>query len=150
MSYNTHNKSKTVEYKAWRNMHSRCYNVNYTNFKHWGGRGITVCDRWKGRGNFENFLEDIGERPSPKHTLDRVDNNGNYEPSNCKWVSYSQQLINRRVKPNNSSGLVGVSWHKGGKKWEAQFRGEYLGLYRTKQEAHSIYKAAKVAYSGIC
>lgn len=82
------------EYIAWNMMRQRCYNEKSKNYLQWGGRGITVCDRW--RNSFENFFEDMGERPSKFHSLDRIENNGIYELSNCKWSTKSEQAINRR------------------------------------------------------
>lgn len=68
----------TPEFRAWQNMRERCYTETHQAYPNYGGRGIKVCDRW--RGSFENFFEDMGTRPSPKHSLDRKDNNGDYEP----------------------------------------------------------------------
>ena len=85
---------ETKEYKAWCLMKYRCNNPNYKEFNNYGGRGITVCDRWL--HSFENFFEDMGKKPTSKHTLDRKDPNGNYEPSNCRWATQSQQVKNRR------------------------------------------------------
>lgn len=89
----THRMSKTPEYAAWHNMRDRCLNETATRFHDYGGRGITICERWN---EFENFYADMGPRPSQKHSLDRIDNEGNYEPSNCKWSTSRQQAFNRR------------------------------------------------------
>lgn len=82
-------------YTVWSMMKQRCLNPKATDFKYYGERGITVCDRW--RESFEAFLEDMGERPEGL-TLDRVDVNGNYEPGNCRWATAAQQSANRRLR----------------------------------------------------
>jgi len=92
-SISTHGKSKTGAYVVWHGMMRRCFNKNFKDYKFYGARGITVCDRWT---KFENFLEDMGERPD-NFTLDRIDNNGNYEPSNCRWVTWLENLQNKGI-----------------------------------------------------
>ena len=83
------------EYKVWCNMKVRCYNPKATDYKYWGGRGITVCERWRGKDGFKNFLADMGPRPKGL-TLDRINTNGNYEPANCRWATWLVQSNNRR------------------------------------------------------
>jgi len=80
-------------YVSWSHMKTRCLNPKYEFFKDYGGRGIAICDRWK--NSFDNFLQDMGERP-PGYSIERVDVNGNYEPSNCKWIPVRDQPKNRR------------------------------------------------------
>ena len=90
----TKGSTQSSEYRAWYNMKTRCYNPKATRFKHHGGRGITVCERWL--NSFENFLEDMGKKPTIYHTLDRFpDNDGNYSPDNCRWATQSQQQGNK-------------------------------------------------------
>lgn len=86
--------SETPEYRAWGSMLSRCTNPNDARYKNYGARGIKVCEPWQ---SYSVFLADMGRRPTPKHSLDRIDNDGNYEPSNCRWATAKQQMNNRRV-----------------------------------------------------
>lgn len=86
-----HGMHKSKTYRIWKSMLQRCNNPKCTAYARYGGRGITVCDRWR---NFENFLEDMGIQP-PGLTLDRTNNNGNYEPSNCRWVTHKENCNNR-------------------------------------------------------
>ena len=89
----THNMSESMEYESWSRMKNRCNNVYSKDFEMYGGRGIKVCERWN---KFENFYADMGARPSPKHSLERIDNDGNYEPDNCKWATIEEQNNNKR------------------------------------------------------
>jgi len=81
-------------YVTYSDMRRRCYMSQNRNFKYYGARGINVCDRWL--EDFWAFVSDMGDKPTPKHTLDRINNDGNYEPSNCRWATQSEQLKNRR------------------------------------------------------
>lgn len=89
----THGKRYTPEFKVWAGMHNRCRNPNDVAFTRYGGRGIRVCERWR---DFESFYADMGARPSHKHSLDRINNDGNYAPDNCRWATASQQRRNQR------------------------------------------------------
>lgn len=89
----THGKRWTPEYFVWLNMRSRCMNPKNKHYKDYGGRGIKICDRWD---SFSLFLEDMGSRPSPKHRIDRKDNDGSYSPENCRWVTEHFQQRNKR------------------------------------------------------
>ena len=90
------------EYTCWKNMIQRCTNPHNKDYRHYGERGITVCDRW--RTSFSTFLVDMGRRPAPRLTIERKDNDRGYEPDNCCWASYSVQARNkRRLKPHEQA-----------------------------------------------
>jgi hypothetical protein len=92
----THGDTDTVEYVAWRRMLDRCNNSKCPAFANYGGRGIKVCERWMGTEGYVNFLSDMQRRPQDKYSLERVDVNGNYEPTNCIWADWKTQQRNRR------------------------------------------------------
>lgn len=97
-----HGMHNSAEYRIWSGMRSRCNNArDADHFEDYGGRGITVCARWE---KFENFFADMGYRPSRKHSLDRIDNDGNYEPGNCQWATPSQQRRNQRRRFKDLAG----------------------------------------------
>lgn len=88
----------TPEYRAWAHMLRRCYTPTTREYRHYGGRGIKVCDRW--RESFENFYADMGPRPTADHSIDRIDNDGDYEPKNCRWTTAGVQARNTRKNVN--------------------------------------------------
>lgn len=91
----THGRSKTAEYRVWTGMKTRCTNPNDKRYADYGARGIRICDEWL--ASFEAFLKDMGPRPSRRHTLDRIDVNGHYEPANCRWLPAPLQTRNTRA-----------------------------------------------------
>ena len=94
LNYRKHGKYKTPEYGAWAQMKSRCLNKKSRIYPSYGGRGIKICERWI---TFEQFFEDMGKRPSPDHSIERLNNNANYCPDNCCWATRKEQMRNRSV-----------------------------------------------------
>lgn len=119
-------------------MNKRCYDPKSSVYKHYGGRGITVCDEW--RLDFYKFIEDMGERPEG-YTLDRIDNNGNYEPGNCRWADVYTQRTNTRA----STSHPGIRFRKGKYQPRIKVKGKeiYLGTFNSIEEAYNARNSAK-------
>lgn len=106
-------------YVSWLGIKQRCHNPSNKDYKHYGARGIKVCDEW--RESFDAYKDYMGEPPTSKHSVDRINNDGNYEPGNVRWASQQEQLANRRpgklwsrskLYTSNRSGYRGVGFHK--------------------------------------
>lgn len=136
------------EHRAWSKMKERCYRPNARGYENYGGRNITVYDGWL--NSFENFIANMGDRPSPQHSIDRKDVNGNYEPDNCKWSTKEEQMRNRRVLKTNKTGVNGVYRSPTGKKFCAQINHngirEHLGTFDTIEEAEQTRNEAEKQY----
>lgn len=143
-----HSLCNTPEWKAWKSMRERCSNANCSSYARYGGRGIQVCERW--HDSFVNFYSDMGRRLSPQHSLDRINVDGNYEPSNCRWASRSQQQLNKRV--TSSNGFRGIQQNSTTKRWQAWLSIDskvwFFGYYATPQEAAHVRDQAAMQIHG--
>lgn len=118
-----HGGTGTPEYEVWRGMKQRCYLKSSPYYSFYGARGIKVCDRWL--NSYPNFLKDVGRRPSDKHTLDRIDGNGNYEPTNVKWATRKEQSNNIRsnIHIEYDGRIQTIA------EWADEYNMEYYNLY---------------------
>ncbi len=140
---------ESPEYRTYKGMLQRCYYEKHNRYEHYGGRGISVCERW--REDFRYFLEDMGSRPKG-HSLDRVDVDGDYCPDNCKWSTPREQGTNTARKPRPNSPRVGVSYHKGKRKYQVSIgvcgKLIYLGTTESAEDAITLRKGAELKYYG--
>jgi hypothetical protein len=131
-------------------MKQRCLNVKNKDYKYYGGRGILVCERWL--SSFRNFLEDMGERPSENHSIDRLNNDKGYYKENCRWATRSQQQRNKGMMSNNKSGVKGVHLNKNSGKFEASIsvsnKRIYLGSFFDIKSAVKARKDGEEKYWG--
>lgn len=138
----------TLEYNSWAGLKHRCLNKSHKDYKNYGAKGIKVCDRWV--NSFENFLSDMGYRPSPSHSIDRIDNNGDYTPENCRWATKTEQVINRN--PYNKLGISGVSFHKRDRVFQSYItvnsRLIHLGSSNNLFDAACLRKSAENSHWG--
>lgn len=133
------------EYNSWRAMVSRCNYPKYWCYDRYGGRGITVCDRWLGKKGFVNFLSDMGKKPSSKHSLDRVDNDGNYTPENCQWSDQKKQVRNSsKMKYVTVNGVTKPLTY-----WFTEYSIHASTFYRRKKRTGDTSEAIIADYIGI-
>lgn len=132
----THGMAYSPEYIVWNNMKNRCNNKNHTSYNLYGGRKIKICERWI--NSFENFFEDMGHRPK-NHTLERIDNDGDYTPDNCKWATRKKQNMNKSdnhlITFNNNTQTLG--------EWADEIGIKYTTLFARIKRGWALEKALK-------
>lgn len=132
-------------YGVWSGMKQRCYNKKNRAFSHYGAKGIIVCPEWL--NSFDTFVRDMGECPEG-YTLDRKDGNGNYEPSNCRWVTVAQNNRNRSGAVSSRSKYKGVTFRKRDNKWCALLKGKHLRSFENEEDAALEYNRAAIIEYG--
>lgn len=146
LSNTKHGMCGTSTYNSWSSMIARCSNPKINNYQRYGDRGIRVCPEWF---NFKQFFLDMGERPE-NTSIERVNVNGNYEPSNCIWASRTAQARNRRLLKVNTTGVNGVTWSKRNRKYcvkiGVNYKQHYIGLFENLNDAKAARFAAEQKY----
>jgi hypothetical protein len=144
-----HGKKWSLEYKAWEGIKQRCFNPNSSGWHKYGSRGITVCQDWL---KFENFYKDMGDKPSKKHSIERINNDKGYSKENCKWALPVEQARNKRVLKNCATGVPGVYFKNENQKYQARITANgkriSLGYFHDLQEAIFVRLNAEKVYWG--
>lgn len=141
-----HRDSNSVEHRTWRGMIARCYSESNPRYEYYGGRGIYVCDKW--RNSFVDFLSDMGRKPTPFHSIDRVDVNGPYSPENCRWATKKQQARNTRVRVTYTAHGLTMSLPE----WADYLNVPVITLRKRLQAGHSfdlVFTDKNIRYGSI-
>ena len=145
----THEERRKPPYANWYGMKTRCYNKNHIRYSRYGGRGISVCEEWHSYDNFKKWALENGFKEGL--VLDRIDNNGNYEPSNCRWTTYFTNARNSiKLMKKNKTGFRGVHKKRSRNKYVAQIsvkkKVKHIGIYETPIEAALAYDTYVIVY----